>query len=72
MPKLYSSDYIIKVLALKGFIFISKKGTHAKYRLYTKPALTVIMPTNREEIPAGTFQSILRQANLNEEDFEKK
>lgn len=69
MSKLYSSRQIIKVLLLKGFIFVSQKGSHAKYRLYDKPVLTVIVPTKRKEIPHGTFKSILKQANLADEDF---
>ncbi|MDP2812586.1 MAG: type II toxin-antitoxin system HicA family toxin [bacterium] len=72
MPRLYSSNQIIKVLICRGFIFISQKGSHAKYRLYTKPVLTVIVPTSKKEIPMGTFKSILRQANLAEEDFKRK
>ncbi len=69
MPKLYSSNRIIKVLLRKGFIFISQKGSHIKFRKLGNPALTVIVPANRKEIPFGTFRSILRQANLTIEDF---
>lgn len=72
MSKPHSSDHIIKVLRRKGFIFISQKGSHAKYRKTGKPTLTVIVPAGRKEIPAGTFRSILRQAHLTEEDFGKK
>jgi predicted RNA binding protein YcfA (HicA-like mRNA interferase family) len=72
MPKLYSSSEIIKVLISKGFVFISQKGSHAKYRKIGKPTLTAIIPEGKKEIPFGTFKSILRQANLSEEDFEKK
>jgi predicted RNA binding protein YcfA (HicA-like mRNA interferase family) len=72
MPKPYSSLEIIKVLISKGFIFISQKGSHAKYRKIGKPTLTAIIPEDKKEIPFGTFKSILRQANLLEEDFEKK
>lgn len=71
MPKLYSSRQLIKVLILKGFIFISQKGSHVKYRKFTKPPLTVIIPVGKKEIPLGTFKSILRQANLTEKEFEK-
>lgn len=71
MPKLYSSAQIIRVLLRKDFIFISSKNSHAKYRLFTRPPLTVIVPTGKKEMPSGTFKSILRQANLNEEDFNK-
>ncbi len=72
MPKLYSSSKIIKVLLSKGFIFISQKGSHAKYRKFNRLVLTVIVPIGKKEIPIGTFKSILRQANLIEEDFKKK
>lgn len=72
MPKLYSSKQIIKVLELKGFIFISQKGSHIKYRKTGSPTLTVIVPGNRKEIPEGTFRSILRQSNLTEENFKRR
>jgi predicted RNA binding protein YcfA (HicA-like mRNA interferase family) len=72
MPKLYSSSEIIKVLQKKGFVYISQKGSHAKFRKTGSPVLTVIVPAGRKEIPFGTFKSILRQANLTEDSFRKK
>jgi len=72
MPKLYSSNQIIKVLQSKDFVYVSQKGSHVKFRKSSQPVLTVIIPANRREIPFGTFRSILRQANLNEDDFKKK
>jgi predicted RNA binding protein YcfA (HicA-like mRNA interferase family) len=69
MPKLYSSKAIIKVLEKNGFVFVSQKGSHAKYQYKENPALIVIVPTPRKEIPFGTFRSILRQASLSEKDF---
>jgi len=69
MPKLYSSNYIIKVLWNKGFVYISQKDSHIKFRKSGEMILTVIIPANRKEIPSGTFKSILRQANLAESDF---
>jgi predicted RNA binding protein YcfA (HicA-like mRNA interferase family) len=71
MAKLYSSETIIKILSLHGFVFISQKGSHIKYRKTGNPTLTVIVPSGRKEIPQGTFNSILRQAGLRKEDFEK-
>jgi len=71
MPKLYSSSLIIKVLYKKGFVYISQKGSHAKFRKIGHPTLTVIVPAGKKEIPRGTFRSILRQANLTENDFRK-
>ncbi len=72
MPKLYSSNEIIKVLQERGFVYISQKGSHIKFRKIGAPTLTVILPSGREEIPSGTFKSILRQADLTEDDFERK
>jgi predicted RNA binding protein YcfA (HicA-like mRNA interferase family) len=69
MPKLYSSNYIIKILLKFGFEFISQKGSHAKYRKTGNPTLTVIVPMAKKEIPFGTFRSIINQANLTIEDF---
>jgi predicted RNA binding protein YcfA (HicA-like mRNA interferase family) len=72
MPKLYSSAEIIKVLQKESFIFISQKGSHTKFRKIGNPAITVIVPAGKKEIPLGTFKSILRQANLIEDDFNQK
>ena len=72
MLRLYSSNYIIKVLQNKGFFYISQRGSHVKFRKSGKSVLTVIVPANRKEIPFGTFKSILRQSRLTGDDFKKK
>ena len=73
MPKFYSPRYIRKVLERRGFVFISQKGSHIKYRKKTnKETLTVIVPVHSKEIPIGTFKSILRQSKLLEGDFGKQ
>jgi predicted RNA binding protein YcfA (HicA-like mRNA interferase family) len=69
MPKLYSSEYIVKVLLRLGFEFITQKGSHAKFRKGINPVPTVIVPVGKKEISFGTFRSIIRQANLSIEDF---
>jgi predicted RNA binding protein YcfA (HicA-like mRNA interferase family) len=69
VPKLYSSNQIIKILQEKGFIYASQRGSHVKFRKLGSPTLTVIVPASRKEIPFGTFKSILRQAQLTEKDF---
>ncbi|MGI4020842.1 MAG: type II toxin-antitoxin system HicA family toxin [Janthinobacterium lividum] len=48
MPKLYSSDYIVKILKSKDFTFISQKGSHVKLRKTGEPTLTVIVPAERK------------------------
>ena len=66
MAELYSSRAIVNILLRHGFIFISQKGSHKKFR---KGERTVIVPDLKKEIPLGTFASILRQSGLSKEDF---
>lgn len=70
MPKLYSSQEVVKTLQREGFVFVSQRGSHVKYRKTgTSIVLTVIVPAGRKQIPRGTFRSILRQSNLDESRF---
>ena len=71
MPELFSSNEILQVLLQYGFVFVSQKGSHIKYRKRGTPTLTVIIPADRKQIPVGTFHSILRQSGLTKKDFEK-
>lgn len=49
MPKLYSSSYIIRILQKYGFLRVSQRGSHIKYRKSGNPVLTVIIPANKKE-----------------------
>jgi len=70
VPKLYSSQEVVKTLEREGFVFVSQRGSHAKYRKTgASIVLTVIVPAGRKQIPRGTFRSILRQSNLDESTF---
>ena len=70
MPKLFSSDFIEKVLFKKDFVFVSQKGSHKKFKRKTgSMVFTVIVPATRREVPIGTFRSILRQSGLTIGDF---
>ena len=71
MPELYSSERIVKTLEREGFIFVSQRGSHVKYRKVGSPTLTVIVPAGRKQIPRGTFRSILRQSGLDESVFKQ-
>jgi predicted RNA binding protein YcfA (HicA-like mRNA interferase family) len=66
MPKLLSSKEIIRILEHHGFVSISLRGSHAKYR---RGSATVIVPTPKKEIPLGTLRSIIRQAGIGENAF---
>lgn len=69
MPKRPSSDEVTKVLRRHGFVLVSQKGSHAKYRRTGNPTRTVIVPMGRKNLLVGTFHSIIEQAGLTEDDF---
>ena len=69
MPKRPSSDEVTKVLRRHGFVLVSQKGSHAKYRRTGTPSRTVIVPMGRKNLLVGTFHSIIEQAGLSEDDF---
>jgi predicted RNA binding protein YcfA (HicA-like mRNA interferase family) len=63
VPKRYSSKEVIKLK--NGFVFVSQKGRHVKYKKkVNNDTLIVIVPNNKKEIPNGTFNSILKSAEL--------
>lgn len=66
MAELHPSRVIVTVLLRHGFVLISQKGSHKKFR---KGERTVIVPDPKKGIPLGTFASILRQSGLKKEDF---
>ena len=68
MPKLLSSEEIVKILLANGFEFVSQRGSHRKYRSKASGE-TVIVPANRKQMPRGTAQSIMRQSGLDHKLF---
>jgi predicted RNA binding protein YcfA (HicA-like mRNA interferase family) len=70
VPKLYSSQQLVKTLEREGFTFVSQRGEPPRYRKTDSAAtFTVIVPASRKEVPRGTFRSILRQSGLDENTF---
>lgn len=58
-------------LEAAGFVEVSQTGSHIKFaKTTTDGTRTATVPKHRE-VAAGTIRSILRQAGLNAEDFEK-
>jgi predicted RNA binding protein YcfA (HicA-like mRNA interferase family) len=60
-----SGRQTIKTLTRLGFEQVSQRGSHVKMR---SGSLTVIIPLH-DELARGTLRSILRQANLTNEEF---
>ncbi len=68
MPSKYpmvKPERIIDYMLLKGFRFVSQKGSHRKY---TNGKHVVIVPMH-SELAKGTLKSILAQAGISIEEF---
>ena len=53
------SGRIIRKLKEDGFVLVSVKGSHHKFR---KDGKTVIVPHPKKDLPLGTARNIARQA----------
>ncbi len=69
MPRPISLKTLLKALKENGFELISQRGSHAKYRKKGNPTRTVIVKVSKKEIPHGTFQAILLQSGLKENEI---
>jgi len=67
MPKLLSSQEVADILEAHGFVLVSQKGSHQKYR--HADGHNAIVPAGRKEIPRGTLGSIIRQSKLSKDLF---
>ena len=71
MPRLYSAKTILTALKRAGFQQVSQRGSHIKLlKRVGDKSYTVIVP-NHKEVAIGTFGSILNQANMTKNEFEK-
>ena len=71
---LYSSNEIVNVLLRSGFEIARTKGSHQtlkRPKQDEKGTDVVVVPIGKKEIPRGTFKSILRQADLELEEFQE-
>jgi predicted RNA binding protein YcfA (HicA-like mRNA interferase family) len=65
---MYSSREVLAALRRAGFEQVSQRGSHVKLRKKDGP--TVIVP-DHHEIARGTLRSILRQAGVTPDEFER-
>lgn len=53
---------LIMLLKANGFIFIRQSGSHAIYK--NKAGKMVVVPIHSKDIPIGTLNGILKDADL--------
>ena len=68
-PFLVSGRKLINLLKKFGFEKISQRGSHIKLKNYTA-GITLIVPEHKE-IDRWTLKTILRQAEISDEEFNK-
>ncbi len=70
MPKLptLTPRRIIKILERKGFVLDRVKGSH---HIFYHPGTKrrVIVPLHKQDLPKGTLQSILKQADIERDEL---
>lgn len=58
---------VISILSKFGFIKVSQKGSHAKYKNIISGKICII--PMHDEVAKGTLKSILEQADIELDDF---
>lgn len=73
MPKLpkLSGKEVLSALLKGGFYVHHQSGSHARLFHSQKPELKATIPIHNKDLPERTFKSILKQANISEEEFSK-
>lgn len=72
MPKLYSARQVLSALQKLGFSIVSQRGSHIKLRKKIGVITHSPIVPHHKQIAHGTFQSILKQAGITKEEFEKE
>lgn len=63
---------IRRKLLAAGFAEVSQKGSHVKFARATSEGTRIaIVPRHSNDVPLGTLRSILNQAGLTPDEFEK-
>jgi predicted RNA binding protein YcfA (HicA-like mRNA interferase family) len=55
---------VIRLLANDGWVQVAQKGSHRQFKHPTKPGKVTVPGKMSDDVPTGTYKSILRQAAL--------
>ena len=74
MPKfpLLSGKQLIKILKKLGFTELRQKGSHASLKKESSEGVIGTVVPLHKELAIGTLKGILKQANVNDEEFFEK
>ena len=68
LPRLKASE-IIKVLQQHGFILVSQRGSHQKWRNDDMGKQVIVHYHKGKQLPLGTLRSIIEGSGIPEEKF---
>jgi predicted RNA binding protein YcfA (HicA-like mRNA interferase family) len=66
-----SGREVLKILVKAGFYVRHQSGSHARLFHRTRPELRVTIPVHGKDLPERTLRSILRQADITPDEFNK-
>lgn len=66
-PQLVSGRRLVKIFKKLGYEKISQKGSHIKVKNYSTGSVIII--PDHKEIDRWTLKTILKQAEISEQDF---
>jgi predicted RNA binding protein YcfA (HicA-like mRNA interferase family) len=57
---------VIRRLTDEGWVKVSQKGSHRQFKHPIKPGKVTVPGKHSDDLAVGTYQSILRQADIEE------
>lgn len=60
---------VLRVLVKAGFYVHHQSGSHARLFHKQRPELRVTIPIHTKDLPEKTLRSILKQADIKEDEF---
>jgi predicted RNA binding protein YcfA (HicA-like mRNA interferase family) len=55
---------VMRLLANDGWVQVTQRGSHWQFKHPTKPGKVTVPGKMSDDLPVGTYKSILRQAGL--------
>jgi len=60
---------LLRILLKAGFYIHHQKGSHTRFFHNTKPGLHITIPVHHKDLPERTLRSVIKHAELTDEDF---
>ncbi len=68
LPRL-KADEVIRILQQHGFVLISQRGSHQKWRNQDTGQQVIVPYHKGKQLPLGTIRSIIEGSGIPEEEF---